>query len=261
MTNKFPDSQAESNSPRSTPSRSKGQACEIAEPSNLGELLHYSATRIPQKPALICGDRVVSYEALDLSSDALARFLLRKGLDSGDRVAIHWSNSAELVNLYFACFKAGLVAVPINIRLKGPELAYVLQQSSARVCFSQPEFAPVCERVHGDCPHLEHTYSVLPTLKTTESDVALPDVASSRIAAILYRSGITARPKGVIHTHASLMASSSLMSSLGLDETDVLLAPTQMVHIGAIGGALLTGLYRGGRSFYFLRSMPFSAWI
>ena len=74
---------------------------------------------------------------MDRSTDALAQWLLREGLKTGDRVAIHWSNSVEVVNLYFACFKAGLIAVPVNNRLKAPEIAYILGHSKAKVCFSR----------------------------------------------------------------------------------------------------------------------------
>jgi long-chain acyl-CoA synthetase len=81
---------------------------------DLGAVLRQSAARNPQKPAVICDGQVVSYEMLDRSTDALARWLLHQGLEPGDRVAIHWCNSVEVVNLYFACFKTGLIAVPVN---------------------------------------------------------------------------------------------------------------------------------------------------
>src|SRR5262245_31567724 len=105
---------------------------------NLGTMLRNSAAKSPQKPAMICGDQIVSYEALDRSTDALAHWLLSQGLEIGDRVAIHWCNSIEVANLYFACFKSGLIAVPVNNRLKPAEIAYILQHSKAKLCFSQP---------------------------------------------------------------------------------------------------------------------------
>jgi long-chain acyl-CoA synthetase len=102
---------------------------------NLGRTLRDSAARNPQKLAVICRDEAVSYEVLEHSTDDLARWLLREGLEPGDRLAIHWCNSVEVVYLYFACFKAGLIAVPINNRMKAPELAYVLAHSKAKLCF------------------------------------------------------------------------------------------------------------------------------
>jgi len=79
---------------------------------DLGAVLRQSAAKSPTKPAVVCDGQVVTYEELDRSTDALAHWLLEQGLELGDRVAIHWHNSVEVVNLYFACFKTGLIAVP-----------------------------------------------------------------------------------------------------------------------------------------------------
>jgi acyl-CoA synthetase (AMP-forming)/AMP-acid ligase II len=114
-------------------------------------------------------EQIVSYAALDRSTDVLARWLMRQGLETGDRVAIHWCNSIEVVNLYFACFKSGLIAVPVNNRLKPSEIAYILTHSKAKLCFSQPELAPLCEEVRGECPDLQHLYTALPQFDVPES--------------------------------------------------------------------------------------------
>src|SRR5215831_15404952 len=95
----------------------------------LGEMLHLSAVKNSGKAAIVCGERTISYEALDEATDALARWLLQQNLRPGDRVGIHWTNSIETVILYFACFKSGLIAVPVNNRLKAPEIAYILRHS------------------------------------------------------------------------------------------------------------------------------------
>jgi long-chain acyl-CoA synthetase len=151
------------------------------------------------------------------------------------------------VNLYFACFKAGLIAVPVNNHLKPPEIAYVLGHSKAKLCFSQPGLAHLSHEVRADCPDLQYIYTSLPWLETTEAEtVALPEVAPDLVAAILYTSGTTARPKGVMHTHVSLTGATELMILLGLDESHTLLAATQMVHIAALACVLLPGLSRGG---------------
>src|SRR5262249_5828737 len=89
---------------------------------NLGRELRQAALKTPDRTALVCGEEQLSFQGLDQSTDTLARWLLRAGLQPGDRVAIHWSNSLEVVQLYFACFKAGLIAVPLNVRLKAPEI-------------------------------------------------------------------------------------------------------------------------------------------
>jgi long-chain acyl-CoA synthetase len=101
---------------------------------DLGGTLRASVIRNPQKPAIICADRIVTYQDLDRSTDAVALCLLRHGLEPDDRVAIHWCNSVEVVTLLFACFKAGMIAVPLNNRLKAPEIACILQHSKAKLC-------------------------------------------------------------------------------------------------------------------------------
>src|SRR6516225_4739563 len=120
----------------------------------LGEMLHLSAVKHPGKAALVCGERSISYKALDEATDTLALWLLQQDLHPGDRVGIHWTNSLETVTLYFACFKSGLIAVPINNRLKAPEIGYILGHSKAKLCFSQPELAPLSEEVRSEFPDL-----------------------------------------------------------------------------------------------------------
>jgi long-chain acyl-CoA synthetase len=210
----------------------------------LGQMLRLSAAKDPEKTAVVCGEQIVSYRALDEATDALAAWLLQQGLRPGDRVAIHWTNSVETVKLYFACFKSGLIAVPVNNRLKVPEIAYVLGHSKARLCFSQPELATLSEEVRAECPSLVAIHTRLPLLEGSRQ-TPLPAVTEDQVAAVLYTSGTTARPKGVMHTHVSLIGSTELMVSLGIGETDVPLAVTQLVHIAALACVLLPGIRCG----------------
>lgn len=213
---------------------------------NLGTMLRHSAASSPRKPAVICGEEIVSYEALDRSTDALARWLLQKDLKIGDRVAIHWRNSVEVATLYFACFRAGLIAVPVNNRLKVHEIAHILEHSKARLCFSQPELASACKEASAGCTNLQRIYTTLPALEAVAAESAsLPEIYPDQVAAILYTSGTTAHPKGVMHSHRSLSQISNLTCSLGLDESHTLLAVTQLMHIAALGCVLLPGLSSG----------------
>ena len=117
----------------------------------LGELLHSRSIENPAKTALFCGDETISYEELDVSTTRLAGWFLGQGLCAGDRVAIHWSNRIETVQLFFGVWKAGLIAVPVNTRLKPPEIAYILEHSQARMCFSEPGMAPLVGPSDGPC--------------------------------------------------------------------------------------------------------------
>jgi len=90
----------------------------------LGDLLKRRTREHPHRTALIVGGAEISYEELYSASARLACWLLRQGLRPGDRMAIHWHNSFEAAILYFAAFQTGIIAVPVNLRLKAPEIAY-----------------------------------------------------------------------------------------------------------------------------------------
>jgi long-chain acyl-CoA synthetase len=93
---------------------------------NLGDLLSASAARNPQQVAIAFEDRSISYEWLEQATTRLAQWFLQQGCKAGDRIAFYWPNSIETAELYFACFKAGLIAVPVNVQMKAYEVAYVL---------------------------------------------------------------------------------------------------------------------------------------
>jgi long-chain acyl-CoA synthetase len=163
---------------------------------NLGDLLRERAAQHPNAPLLFCRDRTLSYGDLDTSTEPLARWFVSQGLKPGDRIAIQWPNEIEAVQLYFAAFKAALIAVPVNLRLKPGEIAWILENSGAKICFSHPMLADARRQNGVD------VFTALPN--AMESEVALPAVDENSPAVILYTSGSTGRPKGAILTHRNL---------------------------------------------------------
>lgn len=166
---------------------------------NLGDLVRSGAAQNAQATALIYRDRQMSFAELDSATDALAGWFIRYGLKPGDRVALQWPNEIEAVELYFGIFKAGLIAVPINLRLKPPEIAWILSDSGASLCFSHPSLAANVREAgfepRTELPHEEH-----------KAPAVLPNVEEDDPCAIVYTSGSTGRPKGAVHTHRSLLA-------------------------------------------------------
>jgi long-chain acyl-CoA synthetase len=210
----------------------------------LGALLSSAARSRPDHPALIAGPQRLSYRTFDTRAQAFAHGLLRLGLQRGDRVAFQLPNGIETALCYFACFKAGLIGVPCNTRLTPPEMAFMLAHSQARAFVGRREwyerFAPAC----GDVATLQHIVLVdreaLPAHAwrfdaLIEDGTALPDftaVSADADALILYTSGTSARPKGVLHTHASLCSYSRLWAlACGLGRDERLLLTTHMMHV------------------------------
>src|ERR1022692_229766 len=143
----------------------------------LGDLLHSRALESPAKTVLFCEDRTMSLEELDKSTSRLARWFLDEGLQPGDRVAIHWSNRIETVQLFFGLWKAGLIAVPVNMRLKAPEVSYILEHSESRMCFSEPALAALAGTAACIFPEL---------LNLEAGDGTLPKVDPDQSAVVMY---------------------------------------------------------------------------
>ena len=208
---------------------------------NLSAVLQARAIENPDKTALLCGKATISYRDLDASSTALALWFLDQGLCPGDRVAIHWFNSIEVVQLFFALFKAGLIAVTVNVRLKPPEIGYILDHSQARLCFSEAALAPLARQAGARCP----IRSDLPVLGVASAITKLPAINPDDPAIVLYTSGTTSRPKGVIHSHCSLLNTIRIMVRETAGTENVSLAITQMMHAAALNMVVLPALYSG----------------
>jgi long-chain acyl-CoA synthetase len=212
--------------------------------ATLGDLLHARSLENPGAPALFCNNETMSYRDLDQSSGRLARWLIDQGLQPGDRVAIHWSNSIEVVQIFFAVFKAGLIAVPVNTRLKPPEAAWILEHSQSTICFSEPALAPVAEEARARSKSLQSIRTILPAL-SAYSRGSLPEVQDRQPAVILYTSGSTSRPKGAVHTHRTLGEATWQVARNFLNRTDIVLTMTQMMHAAGLGADLLPAISAG----------------
>jgi long-chain acyl-CoA synthetase len=169
----------------------------------LCDFLGLHAREKPDRTALLCGDAAISWGALDQTSTSLALWLLDQGLRPGDRVAVCSPNSIELAQVYLGLFKAGLVAVPINTRLKPDEVSFILAHAGPRMAFCEASLAPLVEQAREQISAAFAIFSALPDPARSDAR-KLPAVTADSLAVIIYTSGTTARPKGVAHTHGSL---------------------------------------------------------
>src|SRR5580698_7743580 len=198
--------------------------------------------RNPEKIAIAFGEQSWSYAEFDDLTDAIAANFQAAGLEPGDRIAIHLLNGPELALACIGCLKAGCIAVPVNTRLKGPEIDYILRHSGSVCYVSQPDlyreaeaFCPVLSTLDlryftGDAPP-EESGSFASLLRPPSPRVSLPGVAPDRVAAILYTSGTTARPKGVTHTHRTLIETGRAMHHMRLDQDQIAVVISSMAHM------------------------------
>ncbi len=121
---------------------------------NLGQVLKVNAKKFAQTVALKDKDRQLTYAELNRRVNQLARSLLNLGLTKGDKVAVLLENSIEIVEVYLATAKTGLVIVPVNFRLTGPEVAYIANNSEARAFIVHGEFTPCIDAIRGELEHI-----------------------------------------------------------------------------------------------------------
>ena len=218
----------------------------------LNLLLDNIAEKLPLKAALIFEDKTYTYADLLRRTQNLAASLLERGINPRDRVAFLLPNSLEIVVCYYACFKIGAIAVPLNIRFGADLLKYVINHSGARVLISEPELFTQVEKIRASLPEVEQYYVVFghsnfggvapfsELLEATLSVDHLPVFEESSPAAIYYTSGTTGLPKAVIHTHGSLArATSNQIQQIGISADDRTLIMFSVCYLIGFGSQVL----------------------
>jgi acetyl-CoA synthetase len=184
---------------------------EPASASNVASLLERSARMWPRLPAVAEGARVLhDYAELARRAAGLAAALRGSGLAAGDRVALVARNAPAYVETLFACWRAGLVAVPVNAKLHPRELAFVLADSGARIVFADRSW---CDALSGADATGAPGLRVIELggdlhARMCEGDSTGPVAAVSPAAPawLFYTSGTTGRPKGCQHSTGGYLA-------------------------------------------------------
>ena len=181
---------------------------------NLADLYEIVADAVPDRPALVAGDRRLTYAELDERANRFAHHLLAGGVEPGDKVAIYSWDRAEWVEAMLGAYKVRAVPVNVNYRYVADEARYILDNSDAIVLVFERGFAPLLDTIRADLPKLRH-YVVLedgtdgealtPTDAIAYED-ALAGASPTRDFGprspddlyLLYTGGTTGVPKGVM---------------------------------------------------------------
>jgi fatty-acyl-CoA synthase len=246
--------------------------------TNLAQNLATSAERFPDHPAIVYYDTQISYRRLWEQVEALAGYLVhRAGVRRGDRVLLYMQNAPQFVVAYYAIMRADAVVVPLNPMLVAEELGIYLEDSGATVAIAGQELAP---RLAGYVPAPLQTVIVAAYSDALErpTDLALPPaVAAARapvsaagfvafadalgsgerpgpittggddMALLPYTSGTTGRPKGCVHTHATIQttAFATPMWGAGLTPGRRILSVLPYFHVTGMTGDMNATLMCG----------------
>ena len=193
------------------------------------EVLDQTAQRQPQKTAIVAKDEELSYEALNQRVHALAAHLQQEGIRQGDRVGVLLPNSAAIPLSYFATQKIGAVTVILDARLKGKELEGVLKDADLKLLVVHAQLFSEVAEVSKAMPPIpvwivngEGERSFEKRYTAPVSGATLPPMNADDDALILYTSGTTGEPKGVVLSYRNLAQYPMVMSELRVTDSSTI---------------------------------------
>ncbi len=243
--------------------------------NNLGLFLSRRAFLSPEREAYVdshSGLRL-TFRELNDRANQVANAFLAAGIEKGERVGLLLMNSAEFMEAYFALAKIGAVVVPLNWRLVPDELEFILKDSETKRLIFDTDFVDSCAELHarGDKTDVEQWLQVGDeAAHFAESYDAFRNAASAAEPAvtaadddmlyIMYTSGTTGLPKGVVHSHSTaIWAILTIAATTDYHEGDIYLGALPMFHVGALT-PLAVNVYAGATSVVMRAFDPTLAW-
>jgi long-chain acyl-CoA synthetase len=172
--------------------------------------LQESARRFPEKTAIVCGERRLTFREVDAAAARLASTLRARGVGRGDRVVLFLDNSPETVVGLFGVLKAGGVFSVVNPGTKLDKLAYILNNCTARAILTEPRLKPMAEEAAKGAPSVAFTLAA--PFEGPAAEPGAPGIDLD-LAMIVYTSGSTGFPKGVMMTHRNIVAAATSITT------------------------------------------------
>ena len=187
----------------------------------------------PAAPVLHLDDgTVIDYATLDAMSARYANLLLALGAETGDRVTVQCDKSVETLWLYLGTIRAGLVYHPLNNAYQENELAYFLSNAAPRIVVGDSTTLPTLKQLAAADATVIGVTALAERATAASDQFQTVTSAAADLAALLYSSGTTGVPKGIMLTHGNLASNArTLVESWGFTRDDVLLHALPIFHV------------------------------
>ena len=238
---------------------------------NTADILMIAGSMVPDRVAVSDQDKSVTYAELQSRVNRLAHALSAIGVGKGQNVGIMSVNANEFIELYYATASVGATFVPLNFRAKTEELQYMADISDVNVFFCSERYWPLLQEIRSQLPKVEHVYTLgfeASGHETYDQLVAsgadepfFAAVDDNDPAMVIYTSGTTALPKGVVLTHKTLTAY-VVNTQNPVDPTadqDVTLVSVPFFHVA--GATTMLGSLWAGRKLSILPQFDPAAWL
>jgi acyl-CoA synthetase (AMP-forming)/AMP-acid ligase II len=206
----------------------------------------------PDKLGVVFEEKRYTYRAFNERVNRLANALLREGMQKGDKVAYLMNNCSEFAEVSFALSKIGALSVPLNFRLKGEEIGYILEHSDSSLLFFGHEFKEIVAGLITRLPLVKKAVQVGGSaeyenlLRSSSGEEPPVQVLEEDEHSIMYTSGTTGFPKGAVHTHKSRVWNSlNMLVDTGLRGSDVFAITSPLFHIAAGHTMFLSPIFIG----------------
>ncbi len=239
---------------------------------NTAEFLMIASSIVPDRTATACESKSRNFAQMQDRVNRLANALQGMGVGHGDKVAVMALNSMEYVEIYYATAKLGGVFVPLNYRAKREELTYMCNNSAATVLFVSERYFELAAGIRADLETVQHLVGIDATgegkafyddlLKQNEPEEIFTDVQDNDPTIVIYTSGTTALPKGVVLTNLgmSVYVTNTVEPADPAAETvDVLLVSVPFYHVA--GATTMLSSVWGGRKMVILPQFEPGAWL
>ena len=222
----------------------------------IGDIIKRNGKRYPEKEALVFGESRYTFKQLNDRVNSVANGLITLGVNKGDRVVVLMNNCLQFVELYCAVPKCGSVLVPLNPRLSDQDLTYLINDAEANTLIFGNDYSTLVNLIRPNLKTVKHfiidgdsvedwiSYNEL--LSHSPADEPGLEVSEEDLVYLLYTSGTTGLPKGVMHTHKSIIACMlNYMIMSNIKSTDVTLATVPLFWIPAAVLFILPHFYMG----------------